>query len=306
MANDTFEGLAGKLLLRCPSAGPFLARDWIRNAWHDLVRRRQWSWRWKSGNIQIPNQYVTGTVSINVGGQTVTLVIGVVSSDWVGRQFRVGTNSPILTITSVNVGANTFDLDQQWYGQNVVSSAYVVYQAYYFMPSDLEAISSVVDPRNQYPVSHVGETRQGIDLRDPQRSAGGAPPKFIVPFDFYNGRARFELWPHQYVQGFLALYYISKPIDAFDAGAAVPYTIDSDIILERALSYCARWPGSSRENPNPYYSDPLAQYHNNMYEDRVGRLTVADNELMNQNIKYQSTSRRGIPSASWAQQHDIG
>jgi hypothetical protein len=304
VANDTFEGLAGKVLLRCPSAGPLLARDWIRNSWRDLVKRRAWSWKYRSANVQMPAQYNTGTASITVGNNTVTLVGTTALAAWVGMQFRVGNNSPILTIDGAVDGDTTFTLDQPWYGVNVVNSSYTIYQAYYELASDLDMILSVIDPRNQYPVAHLGYTRESLDERDPQRAAGGAPPKCIVPYDFKNGSPRWELWPHQYTAGFLSIWYLARPIDAFDSGAVIPSTIDGDVILERALSYCARWPGSSRENPNPYYSDVNARYHNDLYEQRVAILMAEDNNFMQQDVRYRSTGRGfSIPSAAWAQQH---
>jgi hypothetical protein len=269
------------------------------------MRSREWSWRWKYAYIQIPAVYSTGTASISVGTTTVTLTGATVLAAWVGRQFRAGYNTPILTITSAVDGASTFELDQPWYGVDAINSPYNVYQAYYPMPTGCTAIRSATDPRNQFPIATTGLTKEDLDQRDPQRTVGGAPPRAIVPIDFYNGVPRWELWPHQYTQGFIRISYVQKPADPFTVGAVIPDTIDGEVIIEKALALCARWPGASRENPNPYYSDNNAQFHSGEFQRRLAVLQREDNELMQQDVRYRGQGRY-IPSAAWAQMHDVG
>ncbi len=308
MANDSFSDIARKLVLRCPLAPLTLAQDWVRNAFRDIVEYRRWSWLFKYGQIVIPAAYTTGLASISFGGTQVTLTGGTTDPSWVGRQFRVSATSPILTIVSVDEeSTTTFELDPAtpWPQASVTDVSYSVYQAYYSMPGDFHAFMSITSQQYAWKTAFLGVNKSDLDAVDPQRSASGTPPRVIVPFDYYNGSPRWELWPHQYGAGYLAMTYESRPTDAFDGGATVPALLPSDIILERALMYCARWPGSARETPNPYYSEPLAKFHEEQYLRRLGLIIKQDDEHMPQDVRYANTGI-GIPSAAWAQMHDVG
>lgn len=76
--------------------------------------------------------------------------------------------------------------------------------------------------------------------------------------------------------------------------------------------YCAMWPGSTLDNPNPYYSGgkkgSTADMHRQEYERRLAVLEKQDNEHMQQNIWYQQDQARRTPvvSGNWLQSHDMG
>lgn len=304
MANDTFRGVAGKILLRCPTATLTLAQDWVQQSFRDIVERRRWSWLLKRGQLITYNAYTTGTATVSAGSQTVTITTGVVSADHIGRQFRIGTALPIMTITAIDAGANTLTLDQPWWPTTQTAQAYSIYQAYVALPSDFHSFVSVVDPAYAQPVSY-GLSAAQIDLMDPQRAAAGSPPRGLAYFDYYNGLPRYELWPHQRTAAVYPIIYESRPVEPWDANATVPALLPSDVILERAMMYCAMWPGDSVTNPNPYFGAKLglADMHRREYERRVGILEKQDNEHMQQNIWYQGDQRgqTTIISGTWMQ-----
>src|SRR5512139_1388163 len=114
MALDTYLGIAGKVLLRCPMAGPLLARDWVSHAFRRLAERRAWSWLVKQGQFVLTANYTTGTVTVTQNSATVTGAATAWTADLVGRQFRLKTTTPIYTITAVDVGLQTLTLDLPW------------------------------------------------------------------------------------------------------------------------------------------------------------------------------------------------
>lgn len=307
MANDTFRGIAGKVLLRCPTASLTLAQDWVQSAFRDIVERRRWSWLLKRGQLVTYNQYNTGTATVTAGTQTVTITTGVVSADHVGRQFRIGTALPIVTITDIDAGANTYTIDQPWWPSDQTAQAYSVYQAYLPLPSDFHSFVSVIDPANGQPVG-TGLSVAQLDAMDPQRGNSGYPVALAYA-DYRNGLPRYEMWPHQRSAAVYPIVYESRPTDAFDSGATVPALLPSDVILERALMYCAMWPGASPTNPNPYFAAKLglSEMHRQEYEKRIAILERQDNEHMQQNIWYQGdqTGTGIIRSSSWMQSHAL-
>lgn len=307
--NDTYRGIASKVLLRCPSAPLTLAMDWVQSSMRDIVERRRWSWLLKRGQLVAFNQYNTGTATVTAGTNTITITTGVVSADHVGRQFRIGTALPIVTITDADTTLNTYTIDPAWWPTTQTAQAYSVYQAYLAMPSDFHAFVSVVDPAYAQPVP-FGLSAARIDKLDPQRAAAGSPPRGLAFFDYFNGLPRYEMWPHQRTAAVYPIIYESRPTEPWDSGATVPTLLPSDIILERAMMYCAMWPGSLPSNPNPYADGKLglAAAHRAEYERRIAVLERQDNEHMQQNIWYQSDQSRGTPivSGTWMQSHDLG
>lgn len=307
MANDTFRGIAGKVLLRCPTATITLAQDWVQSAWRDVVERRRWSWLLKRGQLNTYDAYTTGTATVLAGTQTVTInAPGVVSALYVGRQFRIGTILPIVTITDYDVAGNTYTIDQVWEPSDQTSQNYSIYQAYVALPSDFHAFLSVIDPRYAQPVPYSATVAE-IDNRDPQRAMSGASPVLLAWMDYFNGLPRYEMWPHQRTAATFPMMYESRAIEPWDTGATVPALMPSDVILERAMMYCAMWPGPSQNDPNPYFNIKLAAMHAANYEKRIGVLEKQDNEHMQQNVWYQSdqSSRMSLISGSWMQSHDM-
>jgi len=304
---QSFEDISRLLLLRCPAVGPFLARDLIRNAFRDIVELRQWSWLLKRSQMTVPNEYNTGHADVVYGSDTVTITTGVVDPIHIGRQFRTGLASPILTITDVDTVLNTYTLNEIWTGTSGTNLGYSVYQAYQSVPTDFHSFISMVDPATYWSIQTSGITLEMLDNRDPQRSIAGTPPRVIVPFDYYLGNPRFELWPHQRTQSFYLMTYESRPLDPFSPGAEIPTMIPGDVILERALMYTARWPGSSPSNRNMYYSERNAAFHEEQYDRRIGILMKQDNEMFQRDITYQNDQNISLRNvnAAYMQMHDM-
>lgn len=310
MANQTFRETAGLVLLRCPSAALTLAQSWVQQSWRDVIERRRWSFMLKHGQLVTTNQYNTGTATTVAGSQTVTINSpGLVASTHVGQQFRIGTADPIYTITAISTAANTYTISEVYEPAARTALTFSVYTAYPAVPSDFHSFVSVVDPNFMQPVSFAGSVRM-IDNIDPQRAAAGSPPRSLSYFDYYNNNPRYELWPHQRTAYVYPMVYESRPAEPFDAAAYIPYWMPSDILLERAMMYCAMWPGPDDTRPNPYFNPRLGlvQAHKGEYERRIGLLEKQDNEHMQQDIWYQSDQNRqtaGIISGTYMQSHDL-
>lgn len=308
MATETFDGLARKLLLRFPKLGPFIARDLTKKAFDDVRDLYSWSWRLRRSQLTVPAVYNTGTATVTFGSDTVTLTgAGVVSVDHIGRQFRVGIASPILTITAIDAGLNTYTLSENWGGTSGTLQPYRVYQAYLYMPTDFQAFWSLVDPATYRSIQTSNATLEMLDIKDPQRSIVGTYPMALVPYDYYNGSPRYELWPHQTSQAFYLMAYECRYGDAFDPGVVIPDSLGSgDVILERASAYAAKWPGPNRNDPNPAFSQNTADFHMKNYDRRIGILVKEDNERMQNSVWYQDDQGGGPSlSASFMQSHDL-
>lgn len=171
MALDTFQSIVGKVCLHCPAASPLLARDWVSDAFRQLAERRSWSWLLKRGQFIFPAVYNTGTVTVTLNSTTVTGSGVTWDNSFVGRQFRIGSSTPIYTIASVT-NSTTLELTEVWGSTTRSAVGYEIYLAYVTPPSDFHAFHTVWDPNYNWQL-RLNYSQKELNLWDAQRSNSG-------------------------------------------------------------------------------------------------------------------------------------
>lgn len=312
MALDTYLGIAGKVLLRCPLAGPLLARDWVVDCFRRVAERRPWSWLVKQGQFTTAALYNTGTAAVTTGSPTVIGAGTAWTTALIGRQFRLTTTTPIYTITAVDAGAQTLTLDLP-FGGAVTTTGYEIYSAYASPPSDFNYFITVWDPNFNWQL-HTGIIQTELNAWDAQRSNRGQA--YLVSHrDYYTpvGQTlplpRYEIWPHVTSAYVLPFLYVARPTDLQDPGATLPRYIRGDVLLEMALAEAAKWPGPAADKPNPYFNLKLAEMHTTRAEYMIAELERQDEEISIMNVKYDTITRlpwAPLPmDASFWQKHAI-
>jgi len=291
---DTYLGIAGKVLLRCPMAGPLLARDWVANSFRRVAERRPWSWLIKQGQFVTYPLYHTGVATVATGSTTATGVATAWDSTLVGRQFRLTTTSPIYTILTVDAGAQTLTLDLPWGGAST-TIGYEIYNAYASPPSDFNYFLTVWDPNFNWQL-HTGISQTELNAWDAQRSNRGQA-YLVAPRDYYTPAGetvplpRFEIWPHVTSAYVLPFLYVARATDLQDSGSILPRYIRGDVILEMALAEAAKWPGPSTDKVNPYFNPRLALAHETRVEYMLSELERQDEEISIMNVRYDTITR---------------
>lgn len=294
MALDTYTSIAGKVLLRCPLAGPLLSRDWVANAFRRVAERRPWSWLVKQGQFTTNTLYNTGTATVTFGSTTVTGTLTVWTAAMVGRQFRLTTTTPIYTITAVDVLLQTLTLDLAFGGAST-TAGYEIYNAYATAPSDFNYFLTVWDPNFNWQL-HLGIGQKELNAWDAQRSNRGqaylvAPRDYYIPAGETIPLPRYEIWPHVTSQYVLPFLYVSRATDLQDTGALLPRYIRGDMLMEMALAEAALWPGPSVDKKNPYFSMNLAKAHSEKAEYMLVEAERQDEEISIQNVQYDTITR---------------
>ena len=79
-----------------------------------------------------------------------------------------------------------------------------------------------------------------------------------------------------------------------------------DVLLEMALTNCARFPGTDT-TPNPYYDLNLARQHEIKAETLIYELEKKDDDLASKNMSYMNLPFYPAPwlDGSWLQSHAI-
>lgn len=310
MAADSFDAIVRKVQLRCPSAGVFLSRQWVDDAFRDLCRQREWSFLQKRGQFRFNDAYETGTVTVTFGSATVTGSGTTFTAAMVGRQFRTGVGSPIYTI-SAYVSATEITLDQVWAGETASAQSYKIYNAYVTVPSDFRDFVSVIDPN--YAWKLWPNVQQAVlDAADPQRANAGQP-YILSPTSPDTTTTpptiRMEVWPHVQQQYFLTFSYTTRVTDLSDAGASLPRGVDGDVLLEMALEQAAMWPGASTEQPNPYFNLNLALLHAKRAKEKAQQTMILDDEAMATDLSYDNGANLQMApwplDAKFLQSHDF-
>jgi hypothetical protein len=310
VALSTYESIYRAVMLRCPSASLFLARQWVDYAYRSLWDRRLWSFQRKRGQFIMPAAYTTGLATVTLGSTTVTGVGTTFTSDMVNRQFRLGINTPIYTIASFT-NATTIDLADVWGAAGAASAPYSIYQAYVTVPSDFQDFISLWDPQMNWQLN-LHTSQEELNSWDAQRASTGTA-YVVADYDYESlfsnpPLPRYEIWPHQTAAYCYPFLYTSRPPDLSDPGASLPRMIRGDVILEMALAQCARWPGPSKDAPNPYFNMQLAMSHDATAQRMLFDLERTDEEIVLNNLSYFSPNSlpfATIPTgdARWLQSH---
>lgn len=181
MAADTYAELWGRVLLRCPSLSPKLAQDFVINAFRRLAEIRRWSWLVKFNQFIAPVAYTTGTVTVTLNSTTVTGSSTVWTAAMVGRQFKVGTSSPIYTIAQF-ISTTQIELDLVYGGSTTAGASYSIYQCYFTPPTDFHQFITLWDPSFNWQL-YLDIQQSEINIWDAQRANTGNA--YVVSFRGY-------------------------------------------------------------------------------------------------------------------------
>lgn len=304
---STVDELVKGVQLRCPLAGTMLPRQWVNFRFRKLWDRKLWSWQRKKGQFLFDQVVNAGTVDVTRGSFTVTGHGTSWTTDLVAHQFRVGLQTPIYTIQSVDPVGQTLQLTQVYGASTSLGVTYSIYNAYQMAPSDFQNFIVVYNPLYNWALA-LNVTQEQIDVWDAQRANLGNTPYVVATLDFDDAfntppLPRYEFWPHQQSQLVLPYHYVSRPPDLTDPGASLPRMIRGDVLLEGALADCARWPGPAQDQKNPYFNLALAMQHEAKFDSMVNEMVRTDDEVMENDVSYMSLSTANIPAVAWGDSH---
>lgn len=119
---------------------------------------------------------------------------------------------------------------------------------------------------------------------------------------------RYEFWPRPILTPYVYPYlYIARHDTLSDATPQLPRFIADrgDVILEMALGACAKFPGTSAEQQNPYYNLGLAKTHDAKAEYLINQIEVQDDNVAMKDLIYNGWGWAPCPwiDGSYLQSH---
>ncbi|KKL49116.1 hypothetical protein LCGC14_2318710, partial [marine sediment metagenome] len=306
MALDTLDSVSRRVLLRFPAAGYPLAREWVAFAFRQVAERRRWSWLVKENQFLFPDPVTAGTVAVTRNSATITGTGTAVTGAMIGRQFRVGNQTPLYTITA-RASDTSWTIERPWGGSTATGVGYEIFNAYATVPSDFHSFITVVDAKQNWQL-HLHRQQVELNSFDPQRANSGNP--WWVLFRDYDTVStpplpRYEIWPHVKQEYVLFFLYEVRATDLWDSGADLPRYIRGDVLLEMALAEASRWPGPSAANPNPGYDLRLHATHLAKVERALNLMELQDDEVWAQDYSRFTDLPFAPFDSSFMQRHDF-
>lgn len=279
---DTFESCWRRVLLHAPEVPVFLARQWIQDVYRELGQSRPFVWLTRETHLSVRASRSVAVMATN--GSTTLTSAGLFLSTDAGRQLK-GT-LPIYSIAAFT-DVNTITLDKPWAGSTGAATVTILDQ-YLACPTDFGAFKQIVDT-SAMRVIPFWFTQDQLNAMDPHRTSTGDPQRLLVARGVSTitptlGRMLYEWWPAPTAARTYPALYTIKPEALVDTDQFRGALADrGDVLVEGALVYCARWPGT-REKPNPYFNLQLAREHAQVYEAKKRQISLRDDDMEPQDL----------------------
>lgn len=309
MAVNNFQEMARSLKLWVPSLPITLAEQMVRDRYRRTLERRPWSGLRGENQFLLNASKQDGTVAVTFNSASVVGTGTSFASTDVGRQFKVGTGSPVYTVTAV-ADTTHLTLDQVVGIATNTSATYVIFDGYVTCPTDFVRFIEVVNPQYGWRLRHW-ISQDELNSWDPQRTFFGQAYALVdrrfSSLTATSGQIQYEAWPYASTQQVLRYFYVKRGSDLVNPTDTPIFPIRSDVIVKGALADAARWPGTA-EQPNLMFGRVDAwQTFQGEYEEEMIDLERQDEDIYLTWL--QTNPYAGLPfiplSANFIQSHAI-
>jgi hypothetical protein len=246
----------------------------INSSLRRVYDRKTWFFLFLKGQLVAPQATTGGQVSVTLGSNTVTGTGTAWTTALQGQQFRIGYNNPILSISSVNVAAQTLTLELPW-GAPSVTSGYFIIQNYFNLGPNIKYLKTMVNMQLGYKFD-LHATQDTLNTLDPWRQSQNFP--YIaagMPLD-PQGNYLQELYPASWIQqAFPFMAYVQPPNVSNDTDNLPPY-MRLDVIADDVIAEALVIGGPKK---NQYYDAAESMRKRQRFEGELLRLANADENL---------------------------
>lgn len=286
-------------------------KGWINTIAREIYDMKTWYGLMVKGQVACPNAVVGGTATVTLGSPIIQGTGTTWDSTLVGRQFRVGLNNPIYTITAVNLGTQQLTIELPWAGpmapnQTQQTSGYNIVQIYYNIGPNIKYIKTMVNTVMGYRMK-LNLTQDYLNIRDPWRvwtnfPYGVAP----MPTD-PNGNYLIEMWPAPYTGQAMPFMAYVQPFNLVNDTDSLPPYIRCDLVVKKGCAWALRYKPKDNPGYDPQTALAVAADFDRQYA--AGLITMYDTD---ENLYRTSATipgedlPEGPPGGSlWAAQHAV-
>lgn len=302
---QNFGQIIGEVLAANPDMDPSVVAVKINGIVRKIYDRRTWSGLFVRGQIVTAPYVIGGNVTVTLGSPFVTGTGTNWTSAVIGRQFRIGYNTPPYTILELNVATQTLTLEMPWGGQSLTASGYFIAQYWYSPGPNIKYIHTARNMIMAWRL-RLDYTQQSLDTIDPWRINTFSPVALAQMPRAANGDYMVELWPvPSFVQALPFIAYVQPPNLVEDTDN-LPAAIRTDIVTKFAIAEAKVDKGPKM---NRYYDAMDANRLRQEAEMELNWLAQSDENLLRQNILYDWESVRMAPEpgldSNWSINHGV-
>jgi len=270
-----------------------------RRAWFPLMVR---------GQIATQGYIIGGSAILTAGSPTVQGIGTSWSPIVIGRQFRVGYNTPPMTIIAMNQFTQTLTLELPWAGVSYPTGiGYFIAQYYFNLGPNIKYVHTAKNLIMAWRLQ-LGYNQQSLDALDPWRINTFSPRALAQMPLGVNGEYMVELWPTPSIVQALPFIAVIQPPNITGDNSNFPAYIRSDIIAKYLIAAALVYRGPKL---NKYYDSAESNRLRGEAESELIMMAMADENLYRQNLIYEwekmsmAPDLYGNPDANYAINHGM-
>jgi hypothetical protein len=238
MPSMTVEDVARSALAKANAGSNFLiASQWVNERYRQLIRQIRYPVLRKEGELTLPGEITTGTVSATRGSKTVTgdaTAAAAWSHDIVGRFIRVAVGwYEIEGVSGVSI-----TLKSQYAEIDASAVTYHIVVRNHKLPENVKHTSMFVFPRMRRPL--INKTLEFLDQTFPGRPLVSGLLQYVVDKGVEGRQRVIEVYPAPTEVEMLRYSYWEDP-ENLTMESTLPPFLDADILGVGVLSDCLQY-----------------------------------------------------------------
>jgi hypothetical protein len=293
---QNFGQMVGEVLASNPDMDPESIKVKLNGIVRKIYDRRTWYGCMVRGQIVTSGYTIGGSVDITNGSTTVQGVGTSWTPQLIGRQFRLGYNTPPYTITALDPAAQVITLEMPWGGASYTGAGYFIAQYYYSPGPNIKYIHTAKNLIMAWRLQ-LGYNQQSLDAIDPWRINTFSPTTLAQMPPGVNGEYMVELWPVPSIVQALPFIAVVQPPNLVNDNETLPAYIRTDVVTKFGIADAKVWRGPKL---NKYYDMVESQRLRSEAENELMYLAKTDEDLYRQNLLYEWEQMRMSPEPSSA------
>lgn len=296
-------GMVGETLDSCPDQDPMSIIVKINNIVRKIYDRRTWYGLMVRGQIACTGYIIGGQVATVLGSP----IVQGTNTNWtpvvIGRQFRIGYNSPPYTIVAMNALNQTLTLEMPWASTPLATSGYFIAQNYYSPGPNIKYIHTCKNLIMAWRL-RMDLNQQALDTIDPWRISTFSPWALVQMPPGVNGEYMVELYPVPAIVQPLPFVAVVQPPNLVNDNDTLPPYIRTDIVTKLSIADAKVYRGPKI---NRYYDAQESQRLRGEAETELTVLALNDENLYRQDLRFsfEELPEFSGSAAGWGINHGV-
>lgn len=239
-----------------------------------IYDRKTWYGLFVKGQLVSPQATTLGQVTTTLGSDIVQGTGTAWTEALIGQQFRIGYNNPIYTITDVDPGAQTLELELPW-GSPSTTSGYFIVQNYFNLGPNIKYLKTMVNMQLGYKF-YLHATQDTLNTMDPWRQNQNFPYISAGMPAAPDGSYLQELYPASWIQQAFPFMAYVQPPNLVNDNDNLPPAIRGDVVLKHAVANALVIGGPKK---NQFYDAAESDRKRAEFEGELLRMANSDENL---------------------------